>query len=599
MTFVQNPGSLSPVFDYSSRDYASILTDLLNRQQIYLPEWTSQSNNDFGIVLLQEFAYVGDILHYYMDRLAAEAFIQTATQPQSILNLAALIGYTPYLSTGSSVTLQITAATGLPGGSYPLVIPAGSQFSTVGTVGQPPIVFTTTAACTILGTSAATVTPASYVGTVSAIQGVQYTSEAVAVSNGAVDQAYRLQNSPVSGNSFSVLVDLGTGPTGWTYVSTLVGQSPNAFVFTNFVDANQNFYIVFGDGVNGYVPPLGSPITATYQTNSGAVGNVGANTITQYLNPPPGMNRVAGVSVVTNPLPASGGAYQESIQSIQTQAPASLQTLYRGITVSDINTLAANIAGFAWASAVEVTYQLVDLYMAPNGGGPLSALQIANIETQMETVVMANTTVNVLSPTYVPVDIQANVVAYAQFSNLAVQQAIILNLTNYLALGNTGFGFRVSLGDIYSVIQQTLGVNYAAIAPTITTNAQGVSTYPLCSGLSREVMVTLTQNLVPGPPYVPVTSFTVSQLPQNLNAGDYLWLQNNNLATPSTQVVQVSTPALAGAFSISVNSFIPNALYPPGSPVRDTTLLADAVFLPNEIPTVGVLNIAVTGGTTP
>ena len=113
MTFIQNPGSLSPVFDYSSRDYASILTDLLNRQQVYLPEWTSVSNNDFGIVLLQEFAYAADILHYYIDRLANEAFIQTATQPQSILNLAGLIGYTPFLSTGATVSLLITVSTTL------------------------------------------------------------------------------------------------------------------------------------------------------------------------------------------------------------------------------------------------------------------------------------------------------------------------------------------------------------------------------------------------------------------------------------------------------------------------------------------------------
>lgn len=591
MTFVQNPGSLSPVFDYSSRDYASILTDLLNRQQIYLPEWTSQSNNDFGIVLLQEFAYVGDILHYYMDRLSAEAFIQTATQPQSILNLAALIGYTPYLSNGATVVIQVTVATGLPGGSYPVVIPAGTQFSTSGTVGQSPIIFTTTTALTIGGSAIAT---PSYVGSVTAIQGVQYVSEAVAVSNGAINQAYQLQNNPVSGNSFQVLVDLGLGPQAWTYVTTLVGQGPNALVYTNFVDANQNFYIVFGDGVNGYVPPLGSPITATYQTNSGALGNVGANTINVYLNPPPGMNRVAGISAVTNPLAASGGAYQESIQSIQTQAPASLQTLYRGITVSDINTLAMNLAGFTWASAVEVTYQLVNLYMAPNGGGALSSLQVAAVQSAMSSIVMANTTVNVLSPTYVPVDISVNVNAFANFSNLATQQLIINALDNYLALANTGFGFRVTLGEVYEIILGTTGVNYAAVAQTITNNGQGVITNPLCSGLSREIMVTLNTALVNGNQY---SALTTTQLPQNLNSGDLIVINNG---AGGTQTLTVTAAPPAGSFSIPVQTFQANANYPAATTtVRDTTLLTDAVFLPNEIPTVGTLTIAVTGGTTP
>ena len=97
MTYVNNTGSGNPVFDYSSRDYVSIYSDLVARIPIYLPEWTSTSPSDFGIVMIQMYAYVGDILHYYIDRLAGEAFIQTATQPSSIINLAAMLDYQPTL----------------------------------------------------------------------------------------------------------------------------------------------------------------------------------------------------------------------------------------------------------------------------------------------------------------------------------------------------------------------------------------------------------------------------------------------------------------------------------------------------------------------
>jgi hypothetical protein len=591
VTFVQNPGSLSPVFDYSSRDYVAILTDLLARKQVYLPEWTSDSNNDFGIVLLQEFAYACDILHYYMDRLAAEAFIQTATQPQSILNLASLIGYTPYLSTGATVTLTITVSAGLL--TYPVVIPAGTQFSTTGTSTQSPIIFTTTASVSISNTTSPT-QPVAYVNTVTAIQGVQYTSEKVAVSNGSIDQAYQLQNSPVGANTFTVYVDLGSGPTAWTYVSTLVGQGAFDHVFTNFVDANQNFFIVFGDNVNGYVPPLGSPITATYQTNSGALGNVGASTINTYLAPPPGDPTVMGVSNVTNLLAASGGAYQESIASIQSLAPASLQTLNRGVTVADINTLARNISGFAWASAAEQTYQLVNLYMAPNGGGSLTALQITNVEAALANAVMANTTITVLSPTYVDVDISVQVVAFANYSNLATQQLITLALDNLLSLTNTGFAFRVALGLVYEIILAVPGVNYCQIEP-ITAATTLVPTPNLnCSGLTREVLCTLTSALVSGNTY---TALTTTQVPQNISAGDTIII--NNGSTTQTLIASSSVSTANAQFSIPVTSFVANANYAVTSTVLDTTVLEDAVFLPNEIPQVGTLNINVTGGTTP
>ena len=597
MTFVQNPGSLNPVFDYSSRDYGSILIDLLARQQVYLPEWTSQSNNDFGIVLLQEFAYACDILHYYMDRLAAEAFIQTATQPQSILNLAALIGYTPYLSTGASTTLTITVSQTL--GSYPVVIPAGTQFATIGTSTQTPIIFTTTAAVSI-SNNTSSAQPVAYVNTVAAMQGVQYTSEAVATSNGAINQAYQLQNSPVTGNTFIVYVDLGLGPQPWTYASTLVGAGPFDLVFTNFVDANQNFYIVFGDGVNGYVPPLGSPITCTYQTNDGSTGNVGANTITVYYAPPPGDSIVMGVTAVTNINAASGGAAQESIQSIQSQAPASLATNNRAITVNDLNTLAKNIAGVVWASANQETYQLINLFIAPNGGGRLTTTQIAALQTNLDAVVMANTTLTILSPTYVDVDISAQVVAFANYSNQATQQLVISALNNLLALGNTGFGFRVSLGLVYETILQVPGVNYATVEPISGATTLVPTPNVNCSGLTREVLCSLTSALTNGQTY---TSLSVGQIPQNIAANDSIVI--NNGTTTQTVVASTAVAGSSAQFTIPVYSFVANANYPAATTslgyttVTDISVLEDAVFFSNEIPQVGTFNINVTGGTTP
>ena len=597
MTFVQNPGSLNPVFDYSSRDYVSILTDLLNRKQVYLPEWTSVSNNDFGISLLQEFAYACDILHYYIDRLAGEAFIQTATQPQSILNLAALIGYTPYLSSAASVTLTITISQSL--GSYPVVIPAGTQFATVSTSTQSAIIFTTTEDVSISNNTSPS-QPVAYVNTVAALQGIQYTSETVATSDGSINQAYQLQNNPVTGNEFTVYVDLGIGPQPWTYASTLVGAGPFDYVYTNFVDANQNFYIVLGDGVNGYVPPLGSPITCTYMTNDGATGNVGANTITVYYAPPPGDSIVMGVTAVTNAAAASGGAAQESISSIQSQAPASLATNNRAITVNDLNTICKNQAGVAWASANEETYQLINLFIAPNGGGNLTATQIAALQTTLDAVVMANTTLTILSPTYVNIDISAQVVAFANYSNQATQQLVISALNNLLALGNTGFGFRVTLGLVYETILGVQGVNYAQVEQISAATTLVPTPNLNCSGLTREVLCSLTSALTNGQTY---TSLTVTQVPQNIAVGDSLVINNGT----TTQTVQASA-AVAGdsaVFTIPVYSFVANANYPAATTslghttVTDITVLEDAVTLTNEIPQVGTFNINVTGGTTP
>jgi uncharacterized phage protein gp47/JayE len=561
MTFVSDSGTGNPVFDYSSRDYASVYQDLVNRIPVYMPEWTSTSSSDFGQVLLQMFAYVADLLGYYEDRIAGEAFIQTATQAVSILNLAAMLDYQPTLSTGAVATLAITINSSIIG---PLTIPAGTQFSTQSSPTSPAIVFTTDTALTIAGANSAT---PSTTGFVVATQGVAVNNEAVATSDGSVNQTYALNYSPVSANSYSVFVDLGLGPAEWVYQQTLINSGPYDLVYTTFVDANGVFYIIFGDGVNGYVPTLGSPITAYYMTNVGVTGNVGASTITVPVS------AIIGLSAVVNPLSASGGADAESLASIQLNAPASLKTLNRAVTSGDMQTLAIQVPGVQWASAEEQTYQLVNLYVCPFGGGVPSSVLQTQVQDYVDPLSMAQTTITIYSPTYVPINVTANVVVYENYSDSATLTEIQAALANLLALSVTGFGFRVSLGLVYQTILAQTGVNYAIV-----------------TSLTRQMLVQLTSALVSGTSY---TALPVSQVPQAVAAGDSLTI--NPQGSP-TQIVTVASAAAAGATQIAVTSFIASGNFPVGTPIQDTTGVNDAVLLSNEIPVAGTFTLAVSGG---
>jgi hypothetical protein len=566
MTFVTDtPPPITPVFDYTSRDYVSVYADLLARIPLYLPEWTSQSNSDFGIVLLQMYAYICDINGYYLDRLAGEAFIQTATQPTSILNLAAMIDYTPALSAGSTVSLLVTISATSSGVTFPI----GTQFSTVASSTQPSaIVFETTEVLTILGTSAATPV---FTGSVAAVQAITQSNEPVGTSDGTVNQVFPLLYNPVSAlptsdPATSVLVDLGLGPQLWGFAPNLIDYGPDSQVYTYFVDANDTFYIVFGDGVNGYVPPLGSPITCTYQVNVGEVGNVGAGTITQPVS------ALVGVTGVTNLVAATGGAAPESLVSIQENAPASLKTLNRAITTSDFAVLAQQVSGVAWASATEQTYQLVNLYIAPSGGGAPTTALSNSVQTYVSALAMANTTITILPPTYVDVNISANVVILSNYGNTAMQQNLITALTNLLAFSNNGFGGRASIGLIYQCILSQPGVSYAAL-----------------TALNR---VSLTTALSLGTSY---TSLAVTALPEPVTAGDIFTI--TNLLEGTQTGIVCADGAAAGAVIVPVTSFIANANYPIGSGVQDvTTGASDVILADNEIPVVGVLNITVSGG---
>lgn len=100
----------APSVDYTSRDYAALRQELIARMQDRIPEWTGNDPADFGLALIEAFAYMGDMTNYYVDRIANESYILTATQRQSILNLASMYGYYPkgYVSSTTNATFTST-----------------------------------------------------------------------------------------------------------------------------------------------------------------------------------------------------------------------------------------------------------------------------------------------------------------------------------------------------------------------------------------------------------------------------------------------------------------------------------------------------------
>lgn len=97
--------------DYTSRDYYALredLIDLVKRRvnQNSTRQWSGDDPSDFGVALIEAFAYVGDLTNYYIDRIANETYLPTATQRKSIINLASLYGYN---TTGyRAATLKVT-----------------------------------------------------------------------------------------------------------------------------------------------------------------------------------------------------------------------------------------------------------------------------------------------------------------------------------------------------------------------------------------------------------------------------------------------------------------------------------------------------------
>src|SRR5262245_45136133 len=91
---IENRPALLAV-QYRIGTYRSFLNAMLTAipQHPELKDWMARDARDFGIGFLDMWAYLGDILTFYQERIANEAFLGTATQRESVLRMAALIDY--------------------------------------------------------------------------------------------------------------------------------------------------------------------------------------------------------------------------------------------------------------------------------------------------------------------------------------------------------------------------------------------------------------------------------------------------------------------------------------------------------------------------
>src|SRR5438874_7163568 len=117
-----------PRIDYMARDYDGLLEAMRAMIPYKLPEWVDfQSEADFGNILLELFAHIGDILSYYQDRVANESFLGTARTRRSVIEHLRLIGY----ELGTAAPAAATLSLSVPGSvTATVTVNKGDAFAT-------------------------------------------------------------------------------------------------------------------------------------------------------------------------------------------------------------------------------------------------------------------------------------------------------------------------------------------------------------------------------------------------------------------------------------------------------------------------------------
>jgi baseplate J-like protein len=245
----------------------------------------------------------------------------------------------------------------------------------------------------------------------------------------------------------------------WDESPTLYRVPPSERTFVTRRTDDQKTSAQFGDGVTGERLPGGvENVTATYRVGLGLGGMVKAKQISLLLT------RSLGLKEVVNPLPASGAADAETRDEARENAPFTVLTLDRIVSMQDFEDYARAYPGIGKAQAIwlwQGEHKIIHIAIAGADGGPISTVSALykNLRLSMENVRDPGPGVQIASFMPLSFNVQAKLLVTHGYLTDKVQAAVTAAVLDAFSFHRRAFGQAVTKSELYSVMQGVEGVD--------------------------------------------------------------------------------------------------------------------------------------------
>jgi len=445
---------------YTSRDYEGFRTDMIKLLTEKLPEYTDTTSSDAGIVILELFAYMLDMLSYYIDVVAGESLLDTAVERGSVMSHVKTLGYKIPEAKPSKFyqVFEITPQ------ETDFVILAGRRIKTNSTSSEESVYFETDTDLTIPAGNTGLETDGNggYLYKVSVTQGYTIEEDILGTSLGTKNQMFKLNFSPVISDSIKMYVNEGTGYIEWNKVDNFIDSAPNSPHYEVVAEDNDDTYILFGDDASGKIPnPYTNGLLASYRVGGGVIGNVGAMTITEMEQ------STAEIVQTFNPDTAFVlGEEPEENEEAKVRAVANIRSLWRAVTLADFEDLALAHLQVLKAKAIKGVGKVVDVYLLPKETTTFTIDQFAEMQTFYEERKLLGVTVNLYDPVYVELNPTISVKVHSAY-NTATHIARIkteidsILKSEFFVQGHYGFGQTFVASELTKRFMDIEGVKSA------------------------------------------------------------------------------------------------------------------------------------------
>ncbi len=449
---------------YSTSDFDTLVSEL-QAKLAATATWRDAYRSGAGQMIIELFAYIGDMLSYKIERRAEESDPRYAQLRSSVEAFATLLNYSIRRKVSSICTAQFSiAAAYWASHTNPIII---NKYLSLSSDGGIPFVVSEDTSIPV-GTTYADVTIRQGTYTTSSVVSDETAAQTIDIpaSDVAVDD--------VENSSVVVSVD----GTEWTKVSSFIGQADSAEVYTLRI-VDDRIQVEFGNGVFGKIPTSGEIILVEWLESLGEAGNVFGTglitTINGTIEDSGGVDVTTDVSV-TNTESATAGEDEETVEEIRENMTQVFPTGDRGVSAEDYIALLLAYPGVLKATAYGEQEVLggalsnpdyawrVELVVYPTGYESMTTIVYtalkAAIESYLEDKKCITAGIQWADPVVVYIDFDTSAFATAEASLSDVATDIAAVFADLLDIATIELGEDLRYSDVLEGVNEVDGVSY-------------------------------------------------------------------------------------------------------------------------------------------
>ena len=425
------------------RSFNQIKGKLLNSLRSKVPEITDYTEGNIFIILISMFAAIAEVIHYYIDNMAREAFFPTARKYTSLYRHAKLVDYHIKCAIPATVDIYLS----LEGGpNTDIYILENTQFQA-----NDGSVWITSKTVTWPNGVPSVLIPL-----------IQKEKSSSNISLGYITQRNASIYLPdLEDNQYYAegTMKLTIGRDVWTLVDTFAYANSTDKVYKIEPDSQNRPRIIFGDGINGMQPDLNMPLIGEFWTTLGEGGNIAPNSFTTV----PSISGLDEVPSIYQPNYGSGGSNYETFDMIKSHVPLSIKTLGVAITKEDFEAMARLVPGVNKAYCEYICGQVLNMIISPDYGIEANSALLDQVSQSLSKSKVITTSISVQSTHKTSIYLDADIYGKPSFSKSDITEEVIQTLLNTYNQNTSDIRQTINLSDIYALIDNINIVDHVNI----------------------------------------------------------------------------------------------------------------------------------------